>query len=119
MWHVYLIQCGNRSYVGCTTDVRRRLRQHNREIQGGARSTASGAPNWRLRMYLSGFNGRAEAMRWEKLIKSRARGASNRAWAMLGVRWGVCPPGKGKRKYIVPSGLDIEIFQWEMEYTYE
>lgn len=35
----YIIQSDNRTYNGYTTDLNRRLRQHNGEIKGGARST--------------------------------------------------------------------------------
>ena len=45
-WYVYLLTTGSRTYVGASVDPARRLRQHNREIKGGARATASEAPNW-------------------------------------------------------------------------
>jgi len=60
-------------------------------------------------MFLYGFKGRAEAMRWEKIVKSRARGADNRAWAMLGIKWGVCPKYKNRKQYDVPVGLQVHI----------
>ena len=41
---VYLLHAGDETrdatYIGCTYDVERRLRQHNREIAGGAKYTA-------------------------------------------------------------------------------
>lgn len=36
-----------RAYTGITTDLGRRLRQHNRELRGGARATRTGGP-WRV-----------------------------------------------------------------------
>ena len=37
---VYLLECtDNSTYVGATVDVDRRLRQHNKEIKGGAHAT--------------------------------------------------------------------------------
>jgi len=39
-WVVYLLKCANNSlYCGITNDMARRLRQHNGEIQGGAKYT--------------------------------------------------------------------------------
>lgn len=35
---------GLRTYTGITTDLSRRLRQHNGEIRGGAKATRSGGP---------------------------------------------------------------------------
>ncbi len=39
-WYVYLVQCADGSlYAGSTSDLERRLRQHNGELVGGARYT--------------------------------------------------------------------------------
>lgn len=44
-WSVYLLQCADDSlYCGITTNIVRRLRQHNGEIKGGARYTQSRRP---------------------------------------------------------------------------
>jgi len=38
---VYFLQCSNKStYIGATIDLDRRLKQHNRELAGGARVTS-------------------------------------------------------------------------------
>lgn len=103
MWCVYLITCGNRTYVGSTTDPKRRLRQHNREIKGGARATAALAPGWSIAAYLEGFESRSAACRWEKLIKSRARGLRQRLAAFSAVADGQCPTGR--THYDPPKGL--------------
>ena len=37
-WWVYLLQCNDQSlYVGITTDLQRRLQEHNGATPGGAR----------------------------------------------------------------------------------
>lgn len=44
-WWVYLLRCADGSlYTGITTDLARRLRQHNGELTGGARYTRSRQP---------------------------------------------------------------------------
>lgn len=111
MWYVYLLYntSTNRTYIGCTTDYNRRLRQHNGEIAGGAKSTHKGQGHWKLFKVLSGFIGRSEAMRWEKILKSRARGFVNRCEAFNKVAFGKCP-GDGK-VYQVPVGIKLEKLQ--------
>jgi structure-specific endonuclease subunit SLX1 len=108
MWYIYLLVNTDtrRSYIGVTTNLARRLRQHNREIVGGARSTKSGAPNWLIYSYLSGLENRSVAMRWEKILKCRFRGFSARDIAFRHVAQGICP-GKGKQ-YPVPTGVTYD-----------
>ena len=44
-WRVYLLQCADESlYAGITTDINRRLQQHNGELPGGARYTRGRQP---------------------------------------------------------------------------
>ena len=44
-WWVYLVQCSDQSlYVGITTDLNRRLQEHNGETRGGARYTRARRP---------------------------------------------------------------------------
>ena len=109
-WAVYLLISGNRTYVGATTDVHRRLRQHNREIVGGARSTEHAAGTWKLYMYLTGFKNRSECMRWEAIVKKRARGMLPRTAAMLSISRGICPGvTKTRKNYKVPKGIRLEV----------
>jgi predicted GIY-YIG superfamily endonuclease len=104
-WSVYLLSCGRRTYVGSTTNPERRLRQHNREIVGGARATRVHAPNWKIVLYVTGFPNRSSACRWEKLIKGRARGVRDRSIALLDLLEGKCPPGR--TWYEPPMGLTV------------
>ena len=55
---VYLLYCENNSYVGATVNLERRLRQHNKEIVGGAKATgkkSSQGKKWERLCYVSGF----------------------------------------------------------------
>ncbi|KAL8438173.1 hypothetical protein ACSSS7_000408 [Eimeria intestinalis] len=64
---VYLLQSVSSPlhfYVGCTTNPPRRLRQHNGELQQGARRTLSHRP-WRLCLVLWGFPSLVSALQFE------------------------------------------------------
>lgn len=69
-WVVYLLTSarGDCTYVGVTTDLERRLAQHNGERPGGAKSTRRGRP-WRVQGVLSGFRDRASAQQEEHVLK--------------------------------------------------
>ena len=44
-WWVYLLQCSDQTlYAGITTDLNRRVQEHNGEIRGGARYTRARRP---------------------------------------------------------------------------
>jgi predicted GIY-YIG superfamily endonuclease len=105
-WCVYLLYNSRtkRTYIGASTNVPRRLRQHNGEIRGGARSTRKGAGDWKLVCWLGGFETKSSAYRWEKLIKSRARGKVGRhsAFMQVGI-FGNCPEYGKRKKYEVPK----------------
>ena len=79
-WWVYLLQSTRlrRSYVGIAVDVDRRLRQHNGELVGGARSTRSGRP-WTVARRLGPFPDRATASRVEYAWK-QVRGRQRLRW---------------------------------------
>lgn len=53
-WYCYMIKSGTKTYVGKTNDLRRRLRQHNGLIKGGAKATRGKGP-WRIVWYVRGF----------------------------------------------------------------
>jgi len=45
LWQVYLLRCADQSlYAGVTTDLARRLQQHNGQLAGGARYTQARRP---------------------------------------------------------------------------
>lgn len=64
-WYCYCIKTGNcRSYIGKTNNLDRRLRQHNEEIAGGARSTRGRGP-WTYAFWVSGFRTEEEVLCFE------------------------------------------------------
>ncbi len=73
-WFVYVLRSatGTRTYVGITTDVARRLAQHNGERVGGARCTRADRP-WMLAACSPPLPDRSTASRLEHRVK-RCRG---------------------------------------------
>lgn len=76
-WYCYLlVGFGEKNtYIGATTDVNRRLRQHNGELCGGAKRTRSNRP-WRLLAYVE-VGDKIPALQLEWHMK-RGRGLRNR-----------------------------------------
>jgi predicted GIY-YIG superfamily endonuclease len=70
--YVLASRTGKSKYVGMTCDVRRRIRQHNKEIKGGARATSRGGP-WRYAAVLGGFADHHEALTAEWRLKRLGR----------------------------------------------
>ena len=79
--YVLLSADGRRTYVGITTDVERRLRQHNGELVGGAKATRAHRP-WRTGQRYGPYAGRALATRAEAALK-RLRGRARLRWTGL------------------------------------
>jgi predicted GIY-YIG superfamily endonuclease len=75
VWFVYVLVStdGGRTYVGISTDVERRLQQHNGELPGGARSTRAGRP-WSLGRTLGPYDDRGFALKMELALKKRSGG---------------------------------------------
>jgi putative endonuclease len=75
---VYLLQHQTgRTYVGISTDVERRVKQHNGILKGGARCTRMLGNGWELVKH-SGYDfDRSEAQSLEKKVK-RHRGVTSR-----------------------------------------
>lgn len=74
---VYLLESSdNSTYVGATIDLDRRLRQHNKEIKGGAHATGikvSKGETWKRVCHVSGFPDWQAALqfewRWKQLTR--------------------------------------------------
>lgn len=77
MSYVYLLVATNgNTYVGATVDLDRRLRQHNKEIKGGAKITGSKVSQgekWDRALYVSGFPTWNAALQFEWRWKQLSR----------------------------------------------
>jgi structure-specific endonuclease subunit SLX1 len=77
MSYVYLLlSSDNATYVGATVDLERRLRQHNKEIKGGAHATGSKVEkgeNWIRACHVSGFPNWSSALQFEWRWKQISR----------------------------------------------
>ena len=84
MWSVYVLvsPSSGTTYVGVTTDLERRLAQHNGEVPGGARRTRR-SPGMRctrrLGVVYGPFEHRGEAQRAEHRVR-RLRGHARLSW---------------------------------------
>lgn len=74
---VYLLESSDKAtYVGATVDVDRRLRQHNKEIKGGAHATGAKVDKgetWRRVCYVKGFPDWPAALQFEWRWKQLSR----------------------------------------------
>jgi len=77
MSYVYLLMSSSGStYVGATVDLDRRLRQHNKEIKGGAHATGakvSRGETWIRACHVSGFPDWPAALQFEWRWKQLSR----------------------------------------------
>lgn len=66
--------------MGATNDFSRRIRQHNGEISGGAKSTAGF--KWQPIIHIQGFKDRHQLLRfewlWKHCFKSKSKGVYRR-----------------------------------------
>ena len=71
MYYVYILQdCdSNRTYVGFTVDINRRLKQHNGLLAGGAKYTRT-SKKWIIAAYLTGFPDNISALQCEWRLKN-------------------------------------------------
>lgn len=88
-WYCYLIASlsENLTYVGKTNDVKRRLKQHNGRLSGGAKYTQRGRP-WKYAVVVSGFQTEKQALQFEWRIHKppkRRRGLRGRLQSLLEV----------------------------------
>lgn len=60
-----------RHYIGATHDIDHRLRQHNRELAGGAKATRG--RSWHVQFVVTGFERWGSALRFERQLKIMIR----------------------------------------------
>ena len=116
-WVLYGLERDDRraTYVGITTNVKRRLRRHNGELAGGARATRGHA--WTLLFVVSGFpDGRTARQyewrmhrKWEALPPDSPFGSTRaglRAWRL----YHVCTVERVTATAIPNEELDLTIY---------
>ncbi len=79
MWFVYMVRCVDNSlYTGITTDIARRLREHNGEVGSGARYTLAKRPV--AIVYLESAVSRSAAQKREAAIKKLSHDQKERLY---------------------------------------
>lgn len=99
MYCVYCLQSEARpakTYVGVTNDAARRLRQHNGELAGGARSTRGHRP-WKHLWRVTGLTQR-EALQLEWAMKHRRSGKGGPEGRMRTLRRLLAPGARWKKR---------------------
>lgn len=86
MSYVYLLVCeDNSTYVGATVDLDKRLRQHNKEIKGGATATSNKVVKgltWHRACHVSGFPDWPAALQFEWRWKQLSRKLPSRMFPL-------------------------------------
>lgn len=77
LWYVYLLRCADNSlYCGITTNLEKRLRQHNGELIGGAKYTKVRQPCQLV--YSEQVENRSEAAKRECAIKKLSKASKEK-----------------------------------------
>lgn len=95
MFYVYCVYSGNRTYIGYTNNLPRRLRQHCGHIKGGARATSC-RTDWQFLFYITSADwttiSRACQVEWflkhptrERRTPSKFRGVAGKWLALQAV----------------------------------
>ena len=81
-FYVYLLESTNNcTYIGATTDLDHRLRQHNMELKGGAVATSlkvKQGETWNRVCHIEGFPTWSEALKFEWAWKFQSRKLSKK-----------------------------------------
>jgi len=85
-FYVYILESSDHAtYVGATVDLDRRLRQHNKEIKGGAHATSTRVikgETWTRVCYVSGFPDWKAALQFEWRLKQLSRKLPSRMFPL-------------------------------------
>jgi len=80
----------NQTYIGATVDINRRLRQHNKELVGGAKATSirvSQGLTWKRACYITGIPEWRSALqiewRWKQLGRTQFKHIRNPIYRRL------------------------------------
>jgi structure-specific endonuclease subunit SLX1 len=92
--YVYFLECSDGStYIGATVDVDRRLRQHNKEISGGAYKTGSKVKKggiWERICYVANFPTWNAALqfewRWKQISRRLAANLAPRERRLIALK---------------------------------
>lgn len=72
MWFVYIIRCADNSlYTGITTDIERRIREHNSDNTIGAKYSRARRPT--TLVYQENADSRSAALKREAVIKKLSK----------------------------------------------
>ncbi len=72
MWFVYIVRCADKTlYTGITTDIARRLREHNGDVNRGAHYTLAKRPV--ALVYAETADTQSKALRREAVIKKLSK----------------------------------------------
>ena len=86
-WSVYMLQnsSGRSTYIGATLNLKRRIRQHNQEIAGGAKATRGKGP-WRFVATVNGFQTQKQALQFEWRAKKKPKAGGGKLVVCVGIR---------------------------------
>ena len=78
-YYCYLIICENRTYIGITNNLKKRIDKHNGKLKGGAKSTRckENSKSWEYYKIVGKFNSKSEAMRFEWYWKHTKNNKNN------------------------------------------